>query len=497
MGNLDEMRGQLVIMIQRYEDDSHVLKRLLELVDRIDDVKNLALTAEESKDQDAPLITDEEIAAKYDTPFNPLMVSTLNILDVSGLFASRIRGYPEEEEEEEQEEEEEEDGDAFWDHEDDLSLIAEESAPHEVSEINLSVSNLHLPSLFDSSSNIPPASTAPISPLIVPLRPSSSTSSLSPMGRVKTDTVRNNLSLSDSNLPTLFDSRANHPNIPPPPPMPPKRDVKGKGKKPKLYFGVEHKKPAKGKGKGKGKAKVTFQGVSSSSELSCKSASSSESASASESEEELPNGAQRRGLPANGWRRTYPVPPARFGQSSASSSSTLPKASETSGSESESETESGTGSESSSGSEDSLTQEIDRLLNLPPKKKPKRKQGPCDPPVLCKICYDEYDKWDLVHQFGGCEHAYCRDCLRDYLATNINEGAVLDLTCPFPECKTEFPPNDIKFLCTSEIYAKYERFTLLAALRADPNARWCPNPYCNNGIKVHTKTPEKKRIKNS
>jgi len=114
--------------------------------------------------------------------------------------------------------------------------------------------------------------------------------------------------------------------------------------------------------------------------------------------------------------------------------------------------------------------------------------GPCDP-VLCKICYDEYNRLELLYKVSKCEHQYCRECLQDYLNTHINEGAVLDLVCPFPDCETELLPNDIQFLCTPEIFQKYEKFTVIAALRMDPNARWCPSPYCNNGIKADPNIP--------
>jgi len=116
-----------------------------------------------------------------------------------------------------------------------------------------------------------------------------------------------------------------------------------------------------------------------------------------------------------------------------------------------------------------------------------RPRGPCEP-VLCKICYEEYNLLEKVHQFKECTHTYCCECLQDYLTTNINEGAVLDLVCPYPGCETEVLPDDIKSLCVPDTFSKYERFTVLAALRADPNARWCPNPYCNNGIKYNPET---------
>jgi len=305
---------------------------------------------------------------------------------------------------------------------------------------------------------------------------------------VKIDQVMNNLSVSDANLPSLFDSRVNAPSIPIPP-IPPinlKKDVKGKGRAKRQL----------GKDTRKGKAKVKFTGVDSetASASESESGSETESETGSESESDVesgsqnstnsdgegPNGAQPPpAKPTIGWRRTVP------GGMPSSSTTTTPAAPQqvlTSSSEE-------SGSETMGGSDTGDERPAAPVASSSSaKKNNRRKRGPCESPVLCKICYDEYDRWEKVHQFSGCEHTYCRDCLRDYLATNINEGAVLDLTCPFPECRTEFSTKDVKFLCTSEIYAKFERFTLLAALRADPNARWCPNPYCNNGIKHNPAT---------
>lgn len=66
---------------------------------------------------------------------------------------------------------------------------------------------------------------------------------------------------------------------------------------------------------------------------------------------------------------------------------------------------------------------------------------------------------------------------------------MLDLACPFPDCETDVRPQDVKDLCPQPIYEKYQKFTVIAALRMDPNARWCPNPECNNGIKADPSNP--------
>jgi len=110
------------------------------------------------------------------------------------------------------------------------------------------------------------------------------------------------------------------------------------------------------------------------------------------------------------------------------------------------------------------------------------KKGPCAP-TLCKICYEEYVHWDLLASLSNCSHIYCKECLSGYLHTRIISGGVLDLTCPCPGCEEDVNILDIYTICSQDTLDKYERFIILATLRADPNVRWCPMPNCSAPIK--------------
>jgi len=82
-----------------------------------------------------------------------------------------------------------------------------------------------------------------------------------------------------------------------------------------------------------------------------------------------------------------------------------------------------------------------------------------------------------------CKHSYCMDCLRGYLNDKIGEGAVLDIKCPSPGCNVDLGYQDAKYILDDQKMAKYEEFSFLAALKEDPDVRWCPNPKgCGNAI---------------
>eukprot|EP01113_Clastostelium_recurvatum_P019021 TRINITY_DN2242_c0_g1_i4.p1 TRINITY_DN2242_c0_g1~~TRINITY_DN2242_c0_g1_i4.p1 ORF type:complete len:611 (+),score=200.91 TRINITY_DN2242_c0_g1_i4:90-1922(+) len=115
-------------------------------------------------------------------------------------------------------------------------------------------------------------------------------------------------------------------------------------------------------------------------------------------------------------------------------------------------------------------------------------RGRVHEPVLCKICYDDA-VYPNVFKFNKCGHEYCRECLNGYLVNLINEGAVLDMTCPSPGCKTEVTPYDVQRLVKPSVFGKFERFTVLASLKADPNTRWCPRPGCETAMKGSAEKP--------
>eukprot|EP01125_Pyxidicula_operculata_P021763 TRINITY_DN8620_c0_g1_i1.p1 TRINITY_DN8620_c0_g1~~TRINITY_DN8620_c0_g1_i1.p1 ORF type:complete len:583 (+),score=106.44 TRINITY_DN8620_c0_g1_i1:70-1749(+) len=102
-------------------------------------------------------------------------------------------------------------------------------------------------------------------------------------------------------------------------------------------------------------------------------------------------------------------------------------------------------------------------------------------PFDCPICMDTVAVGEGYQ--SSCKHAYCKDCYRGYLANKIKEADVLDIKCPYPNCDVVLSYYDIKNLVTKEEFDKYEEFSLMMALRSDPNVRWCTNPKgCNNAI---------------
>lgn len=108
----------------------------------------------------------------------------------------------------------------------------------------------------------------------------------------------------------------------------------------------------------------------------------------------------------------------------------------------------------------------------------KTAEGPGECPICCE---DSVPTSDLFI-FETCSHQYCRECLQGYIGNSVTEGNVLDITCPAPGCKTLVEYHQVRAVVTPELFAKYEEFTFIASLNADPSVKWCPKPGCGNAI---------------
>ena len=49
----------------------------------------------------------------------------------------------------------------------------------------------------------------------------------------------------------------------------------------------------------------------------------------------------------------------------------------------------------------------------------------------------------IIIFFAGCDHIYCKNCMRGYLEVHIKEGNVSELVCPNIDCKTALNPSQV------------------------------------------------------
>ena len=74
----------------------------------------------------------------------------------------------------------------------------------------------------------------------------------------------------------------------------------------------------------------------------------------------------------------------------------------------------------------------------------------------------------------GCDHTYCKNCMGEYLASNIKDGKVVKIKCMDVKCGEEFNEDDIRNFGSQKIYDKYLKFVNDIKVETDPNLKWCP-----------------------
>ena len=81
---------------------------------------------------------------------------------------------------------------------------------------------------------------------------------------------------------------------------------------------------------------------------------------------------------------------------------------------------------------------------------------------------------------SGCEHYFCKDCIKDMVVLKIKEGQIAQLTCPHASCKKMLNDRDIKNLSLDqELMKKYEKLSVENAIAQMDDMGWCPLPSCS------------------
>lgn len=97
------------------------------------------------------------------------------------------------------------------------------------------------------------------------------------------------------------------------------------------------------------------------------------------------------------------------------------------------------------------------------------------PYTECPICSEL--KSEFI-KLIPCNHAFCTNCLDQYLEYLILDGQVVDIKCCHHECQSIILESVLNQLLSGEILEKYNKFINRVKLQSDPNLKWCPSPNC-------------------
>ncbi|KAI9723651.1 MAG: hypothetical protein M1812_000951 [Candelaria pacifica] len=112
---------------------------------------------------------------------------------------------------------------------------------------------------------------------------------------------------------------------------------------------------------------------------------------------------------------------------------------------------------------------------------------------MCDICCE--DGPGLETYAMRCEHRYCVDCYRQYLAQKIkDEGEAARIQCPKDGCNRIVDSKSLDMLVATELKSRYQVLLTRTYVDDKDNLKWCPAPNCVYAVDCAVKKRELNRI---
>ncbi|XP_054152766.1 uncharacterized protein LOC128951544 [Oppia nitens] len=108
--------------------------------------------------------------------------------------------------------------------------------------------------------------------------------------------------------------------------------------------------------------------------------------------------------------------------------------------------------------------------------------------VYCKLCLDQRPT-DECQQFGtagggDCRHVFCRECLSQYLDTQITDGLIHHIKCPDDQCTAEAAYELVCKLLSRKSLVRYHKLLLKKTVETMDDIAYCPK--CNDSVEIDT-----------
>lgn len=105
----------------------------------------------------------------------------------------------------------------------------------------------------------------------------------------------------------------------------------------------------------------------------------------------------------------------------------------------------------------------------------------------CSICLRDLSTDDM-YTLQNCQHVFCKDCLKQYVSTQLNDGAK-KIVCPSRDCSKSLSAVDLAALGFADTISQIAKNILQEKIQQVPNAYLCPNEYCQDAIIPHLDDP--------
>lgn len=108
--------------------------------------------------------------------------------------------------------------------------------------------------------------------------------------------------------------------------------------------------------------------------------------------------------------------------------------------------------------------------------------------LTCQVCLTSKlgSEFELVI---GCDHPFCRDCLREHFRIQIESGCASQLRCPQEKCTTQVVPTQVKALVGDALGSRYEETLLSAYLDSQEDLTYCPRLQCQRPVVLDPDLP--------
>lgn len=111
----------------------------------------------------------------------------------------------------------------------------------------------------------------------------------------------------------------------------------------------------------------------------------------------------------------------------------------------------------------------------------------------CNICFDDTPGTQTYAL--KCNHRYCVNCYRQYLAQKIKEeGEAARIQCPTEGCNRIVDSKSMDLLVASELRSRYQVLLTRTYVEDKANLKWCPAPNCEYAVDCGIKPRDMGRI---